>query len=365
MTTFLRRPAALALAAFALTACGGDEPLAPERGFIGGTAGNPEIGLVVNSTDKALTLFQLGRPAEQRQIPFGASTVVTPVGLSVRGNLALVPLGNAASVALIDLPSQRITRFFQFPKGNATGSAFVSDSVALVSNLTDDYVGRLTVNQAGAVIAQTVSVAPAPGSIILAGNRALVVSGNLDESFNPLGNGVVTALDPTTLAVLGTVETGGRNPQGAALGPDGLLYVVNSEPFRSGVPGSVAIIDPATLQLRATVSGFGIFPGGITIDRSGLAYVSGFGFGTLVWNTATRTFVRGPENPVCARLTDGSCRGAFGSAVGADGRLYQTFFGSRSKNLASYVFVYAPGSFALTDSISAGAGPTAIQVRRF
>ncbi|MBW3549390.1 MAG: hypothetical protein KY442_00825, partial [Proteobacteria bacterium] len=46
----------------------------------------------MNSTDKALTLFQLGRPSEQRQIPFGASTVVTPVGLSVRGNLALVPL---------------------------------------------------------------------------------------------------------------------------------------------------------------------------------------------------------------------------------------------------------------------------------
>ncbi|MBW3656030.1 MAG: hypothetical protein KY444_07970, partial [Gemmatimonadetes bacterium] len=80
MTTTLRRPA-LVLAALALAACTGDEPLDPQRGFIGGTRDNREIGLVVNSTDKALTLFQLGNPAEQRQIPFGASTVVTPVGL--------------------------------------------------------------------------------------------------------------------------------------------------------------------------------------------------------------------------------------------------------------------------------------------
>ena len=361
----LYRSTALLLSALALAACDGDDPLDPQLGFISGTRDNAQIGLVVNSTDKALTLFQLGNPAEKRQIPFGASTVVTPVGLSVRGTQALVPLGNAASVALIDLPTQRITRFFQFPQGNATGSAFVSDTVALVSNLIDDYVGRLTLGQAGGTIAQTVDVAPAPGTIVMAGNRALVVSGNLDESFKPLGNGVVTALDPQTLQVLGTVETGGRNPQGAALGPDGLLYVVNSEPFGSGVPGSVTIIDPATLQVRATVPGFGNFPGGITIDRNGIAYISGFLFGTLVWDTKTRTFLRGPDNPVCAKLADGSCRGAFDNAVDANGTLYQTFFGSRSKNLNPYVFVYAPGTFALTDSIAAGAGPTAIEIQRF
>lgn len=361
----LHRSTALLLGALALAACNDDDPLDPQRSFINGTRDNQQIGLVVNSTDKALTLFQLGNPSEQRQIPFGASTVVTPVGLSVRGTRALVPLGNAASVALIDLPAQRITRFFQFPKGNATGSAFVSDTVALVSNLTDDYVGRFTFGQAGGTITDTVSVAPAPGTIIMTGNRALVVSGNLDENFAPLGNGIVTALDPTTLQVLGTVQTGGRNPQGAAIGPDGLLYVVNSEPFGSGIPGSVTIIDPATLQVRGHVSGFGNFPGGITIDDQGIAYISGFNFGTLVWNTKTRTFLRGPDNPVCAKLADNSCRGAFDNAVDENGTLYQTFFGSRSKNLNPYVFVYRAGTFELTDSIAAGAGPTAIEIERF
>ena len=42
-----------------------------------------------------------------------------------------------------------------------------------------------------------------PGVVILASN----LKGNLDDAFQPLGPGIVTALDPTTLEVLGTVET--------------------------------------------------------------------------------------------------------------------------------------------------------------
>src|SRR5262249_40093111 len=68
-------------------------------GFLAGTASNHEIGIVVNSTGKALTMFQLGSPTTQQQIPLGASSTVTPVGFSLRNRTAAVPLGNAASVA--------------------------------------------------------------------------------------------------------------------------------------------------------------------------------------------------------------------------------------------------------------------------
>jgi DNA-binding beta-propeller fold protein YncE len=190
-----------------------------------------------------------------------------------------------------------------------------------------------------------------------------VTSANLDANFAPLGNGVVTALDPKTLQVLGTAQTGGTNATDAAVGPDGMLYVVNTGDYTS--PGSLTIVNPATMAVVATVGGMGVGPGAISIDANGLAYISGFFSGTLVWNTKTKTFVRGTDNPVCAKLPDNSCRGAFAATTDAAGDVYQLFFGSTAQGLPPYVFVFKATSFALSDSISVGAGPSAIAIRTF
>ena len=356
-----RRTLAVLAGALLLGACGEDDPFKPELGFIAGTRDDQQIGVVLHSTSRSLTLFQLGNPAERREVALGSSAAITPVGFSVGGKRAAVPLGNAASVAIVDLEAQRIERFFVLPGGNATGSVWTDERSGLVGNTTADYVGRFSLDQAGDTVRQRATVAPAPTEIVLAGDRALVVSGNLDDNYSPLGNGVVTALDPRTLAVLGTVSTGGRNPGSAALGPDGLLYVLNTEDYVK--QASVTIVDPRTLQVVATVPGFGVGPGKITVDRAGLAYVSGFFLGTVVWSTRTRQFVRGPDNPVCARIGSGECRGAFDARSAADGSLYQVFFGSQAH--APQVFVYRPESFQLSDSVSVGPGPSSIDIRRF
>ncbi|NNM04500.1 MAG: hypothetical protein HKO65_05305, partial [Gemmatimonadetes bacterium] len=68
--------------------------------FLDGTLSDPEVGLVVSSLANAVRLFQLGDPSETRDIPLGASSAVTATGISVHGEKAVVPLGNAASVAL-------------------------------------------------------------------------------------------------------------------------------------------------------------------------------------------------------------------------------------------------------------------------
>ncbi|CAA9344852.1 MAG: hypothetical protein AVDCRST_MAG68-3212 [uncultured Gemmatimonadetes bacterium] len=357
--SLLRRMALVAATAL-LAACEGDST-GGERPFILDADG--EIGLVVNSTGKYLTLFHTDRPTETRQIPFGASSSVTPTGISVRGRYASVPLGNAGSVALVDLEALRITRFFLFPGGNATGSAFADDTTLLAANFQADYVGRVTVGQAGDSIRQRVDVAPAPTEIVMAAGRAAVISSNLDDKFQRIGNGVVTFLDPRTLQVQGVVRTGDTNPTNAAVGPDNLLYVVNTRDYTAD--GSVTIINPQTMTVVATVPGFGPGASGIHIDDAGLAYVSSFSTGTVVWNTRTRTFVRGVDNPLCARLASGACRGAFDVATDVQGNVYQAFFGSKSQGLASNVFVYRAGTFALTDSIGAVNGPTAIEVRSF
>jgi hypothetical protein len=354
------RRLALAASTALLAACNGDTTES-ETPFILDEGG--EIGLVVNSTGKSLTLFQTGNTEERREIPFGASTAVTPTGLSVGGRYAAVPLGNAASVALIDLEELRITRFFLFPQGNATGSTFADDTTVIAANSTDDYVGRATLRQASDSIRQTVKVAPTPTRIVMAAGRVAVISGNLDESYQPIGNGVVTFLDPRTLQLQGTVQTGGTNSMDAAVGPDGLLYVVNTGDYVTDA--TVTIVDPQTMRALSTASGFGAGAGSIHVDRSGLAYVSGFFTGTVVWNTRTGVFLRGPDNPLCARLPGGACRGAFSATTDVQGNVYQAFFGSAQQGLAPNIFVYRPGTYVLADSIGGVNGPSAVEVRSF
>ncbi len=144
----------------------------------------------MNSTGKALTLFQLGSPSTRREIPFGASSAVTPVGLAYRGTHAVVPLGDAASVALVDLEGARIERFFTFPSGNATGVAFVNDTTFLVANVVNNYVGKVTFHQASTAITDTVHVgAPGPTAIVVTAGKAFVVSVNLDAFYTPIGPG--------------------------------------------------------------------------------------------------------------------------------------------------------------------------------
>ena len=156
---------------------------------------------------------------------------------------------------------------------------------------------------------------------------------------------------------------GGTNSTDAAVGPDGLLYVVNTGDYVG--QGSLTIVNPATMAVVTTIPNMGVGPGAISIDASGLAYISGFFSGTLVWNTVTRAFVRGPDNPVCAKLPSGSCRGAIAATTNGAGNLYQIFFGSSSQNLPPYVFVFKPGTYTLSDSISVGTGPAGISIRSF
>jgi hypothetical protein len=360
--SFTRAFAAVAMLASA-AACGSDSTAPLGKNFLDGANGDPQIGVVLNSLGKSLSMFQLGSPTTQEEIPLGTSSTVTPVGFSIGSRNAAVPLGNAASVALVDLESASTERFFTFPSGNATGSVFVDDTAIFAANSTLGIVGRMYIHQTGDAISDSVRVAPQPSDLAYAAGRVLVVSANLDENFAPIGNGIVTAIDPATMEVLGTVELGGTNSGYGAVGPDGLLYVVNTGDYVSD--GSITIVDPATLEAITTVPGMGAGPGEINIDANGLAYISSVFGGTVVWNTVTKSFVRGPDDPVCAPLAGGGCRGAFASTASSNGDVYQAYFGSAADGLAPYIFVYDAGSYALRDSISVGSGPAALAIRTF
>ena len=336
--------------------------LVEELEFLDGTVGDPQIGIIVNSGGNAVRLFRLGDPDERRDIALGASSAVTPTGISIRGETGAVPLGNAASVAVIDLRSRQIASFFLFESGNASGSAFVDDTTVLVANQQTDQVGRFVLGQAGATITDLVPVTEFPTSVVAFNESvAFVISANLDDNFASAGDGVVTAIDAVGMTV--TVETGGTNPQFGVMGPDGMLYVMNTGDYAS--PSTLAIIDPGALERVQVVGGFPAGSGHVHISEDGTLYASAFFAGTVAWDTATRTFVRPGSDPICAPLEGGGCRGAFAAHTAADGSLYQTFFGSTREGLPPQVFRYEPGSYALADSIDAGSGPVGLEIRSF
>lgn len=339
--------------ALAATACSSDTATGP-KGFLHG-----QVGIIVNSTGRALTMFQLASPDSQRTLSLGGSNAITPVDASVRGTLALVPLGDAASAALVDLTKPAVKRVFIYPGGFATGSAFVDDTTILIDNTGAGLIGRVTVNQSSDTITDTLRVPPMPSAIVISGSFAYVVSANEDANFQPIDNGVLTKVDLSTMTTTSNLSLRDINSTAAAMGPDGKLYVLNTGDFVN--PGSISIVDPSSmtvLETDLTIVG----PGAISIDRSGLAYISSFTVGTVIWNTATKSYVRGPNNPLCAPSPSG-CRGAFDAQVDSHGNVYQTFFGSQ--NLPGQVFVYAASTFALTDSLPAGIGPTALRIASF
>lgn len=350
----MTRSFALIGLALVATACGSDTVTAP-KGFLHG-----QVGLVVNSTGHALTMFQLSSPDSQRTVSFGASNAITPVDASVRGTLALVPLGDAASAALVDLTKPAVKRNFIYASGFATGSAFVDDTTMLIDNTGNGLIGRVTVNQSSDSITDTLRVPPMPSAIVVGGSAAYVVSANEDANFHTIDNGYLTKINLSTMKVTGQVSLNDINSTAAALGPDGKMYVLNTGDFVN--PGSISIVDTAgsmtVLETDLTI----VAPGAIQIDAGGLAYISSFYVGTVIYNTATKAYVRGPNNPLCAPSPSG-CRGAFDAAVDSHGNVYQTFFGTQTQ--PGQVFIYSASTYALTDSVSAGVGLAALRIASF
>ena len=352
-----------------LAACsGGDTGPAAERAFLSGTTADPGIALTVSSSRNALLMLQTGAPTTRIEIPLGASSTVTPVDFAVRGTKASIPLGNAASVALVDLSTQRIERYFTFASGNATGSVWADDSTIIACNQSKNYCGRIRTGRTANAITDTVRVAAFPTDVEVVAGRVFVISSNLDANYQQIGNGIVTELNPATNTVVRTF-TVGPNPQYAARSADGTrLLVTNSGDYGSN-NGSLSIINLAANTVEAPISGFGDFPGPIAIDALGRVFVSSFSFGTIVWDSNTRTFLRGLSNPVCVKALSSSgtsvCRGSSGAMLAPNGKLVQAFFGSSSQSQPSQLFIYDGATFALRDSIAMPLGTNGVRLQTF
>ncbi|HEU5040750.1 MAG TPA: hypothetical protein VFT84_08020 [Gemmatimonadales bacterium] len=284
--TFRRFPALAAgigLGLLALSACADTNAPLPEP---------QAVLLAVNSTANTLSIVPLESPDAAVQVELGGTTP-TPVGVSARDAVAIVPLGLDNAVAVVDLRAGTILRRIPLPDNSgATGSAVVDDSIAYVANPNLNTVSRVNY-QTGETIEVPVGVYPQ--GVVFTRGRIFVINGNLDQTFSPAGPSWLTVIDPVTNQRLQGSDsiplTGPGNAGFGDVAGDGLLYVVSTGSFFDG-EGRLSVVDPVALTEVASFAGLGVGPQAVAAHEERV-FVSSFAEGLLEFNTDSNEVVRG------------------------------------------------------------------------
>ena len=283
----IRRSSSLLLGAALLAGCADTNAPLPEP---------QEVLLAVNSTANTLSIVPVDAPAAAVQVQLGGTTP-TPVGVSARGAIAIVPLGLDNAVAVVDLRAASVLRRVPLPANSgATGSAVIDDSIAYVANPNLNTVSR--VNYLTGTTAE-VAVGRYPQGVIFTRGKVFVLNGNLDETFAPAGPSWISVIDPATNALADGGDsiplTGPGNAGFGTVGVDGLMYVMSTGSYTEG-EGRLAIVDPVARAEMASFSGLGTGPGSVAADGDAKVYVSSFAEGLMVFDTDSNEVVRGAGN---------------------------------------------------------------------
>jgi hypothetical protein len=274
-----------------------------------------EVLLVVNSTANTLSIVPVDDPATAVEVPLGGTTP-TPVGVSARKAVALVPLGLDNAVAVVDLRSAAVARVVPLPENSgATGSTIVDDSIAYVGNPNLNTVSR--VNYLTGTTSE-VPVGQFPQGLIFTRGKVFVLNGNL-VNFAPAGPSWLSVVDPTTNALAtdggdSIPLTGPGNAGFADVAPDGLLYVMNTGDYASG-EGRLSVVDPLARTELASHTGFGTGPGNVASDGDAHLFVSSFTEGVMEFDLDSNKVVLGAGHGLAVP-------GNSSVATDSQGRLY-------------------------------------------
>jgi hypothetical protein len=251
-----------------------------------------EVLLAVNSTANTLSIVPVDAPGSAVEVPLGGTTP-SPVGVSARGAIAIVPLGTDNAAAVVDLRAATVLRRIPLPANSgATGSAIVDDSIAYVAHPNLNTVSRVNYRTG---ITQEVPVGVYPQGVIFTRGKVFVLNGNL-VNFAPAGPSWITVIDPLTNALASGIDsiplTGPGNAGFADVGGDGLLYVMNTGSYTSG-EGRLSIVDPVDRTERASFSGFGTGPGNVASDGESKIFVSSYAEGVMEFDADSNKVILG------------------------------------------------------------------------
>jgi hypothetical protein len=333
-----------------LTACAATSPSAPPP---------QEVLLAVNSTEGSLSIVPVAQPGSAVKVPLGG-TAPTPVGVSALNGIAVVPMGNDNSVAIVDLRTATVARTIPLPANSgATGSAVIDDSITYVANPNLNTVTRVNY-----LTGDTASVAVGvyPQGLLYTRGKLFVLNGNL-VNFAPAGSSWLNVIDPVTNQRITTgpdsVElTGPGNAGFASEGGanDPFIYIMNTGSYSSG-DGALSIVEPVSGRLDATIIGFGTGPGAIASDGGERLYISSYSEGLMVLDTRNRSIIRGAGNGVAVPNNAAV-------AVDAEGRIYAIDSGPCAGGQPGYAHVLRADDLTESGTIALGECPVGVVVTR-
>lgn len=298
------------LIALLVSGCGDSSPLDP-----GDLPDQREVGVVVNSVELTLTIFETEDPeAEVRTVELGVADG-TPTSAAMMGRYALVPMGVVPSAILVDLEEGAPIRSIPLPEGSgATGAIFLNDSIALVAN--PDRGSVTPVNVLRGTSGEEITTGAYPNAFARAGGRVVVVNAELVD-FVPARTSTLSILDEESLDVLGEIELSGENAGAVLVGADDRLYVLNAGRFGEA-SASLSIVDVEAMSEVGHHEGFGEFPGSLAWGATGEVYVSSWNFGVATWDPSSATFPHPPEEAIAPAGTPSSS----GVAADSEGRIH-------------------------------------------
>jgi hypothetical protein len=302
-----RKRLAAALAALAATlACAeASAPLPPAV----------EVLLVVHQTPAAVSVIPVGSPTTHNSIPLGGG-MASPTTLSARNGWAVVPLGDEADAAVVDLRTSQVTRMVPLPgNSGATGAAMVDDSIAYVANPNLNSVTRVNYLTGDTA---SVAVGASPMGVVFTRGKVFVLNANLNGA-NPAGPSWVSVVDPVTNRLATGIDSISLPLPGNAsysdVAHDGLLYVMNAGPADGTTDSRLSLVDPVGRQELGNFKGFGNDAGALANNGAGRLFISSRSEGLMIFDLISRQVLRGAGNGL--PIPDNS-----GVAVDGDGRIY-------------------------------------------
>ena len=305
-----------------------------------------EVLVVVNSTARTLRVVPTAAPSIGFTIPLGA-TSVTPAGLAARSGIGLVPLGDDDAVAVVDLGLGTVLNTFALAgNSGATGAAIIDDSTGYVAD-----PGLNTVTRINYLTGDTASVAVGvhPQGLVYTRGKLFVLNGNVDGTLTPLGPSWLTVIDPVTNAKATGIDSipllGSGNARSAAVGADGLLYVLSAGDSGTG-EGRLSIVNPVTRKELSNFGGFGNLPAALASTGERLL-VASWAEGVMTFDTRLREVTRGAGEGVTVP-TNSSV------ATGANGKIYALSAGPCTGGTGGTAHILRPSDFVEIGTIPLG-----------
>ena len=317
---------------------------------------------VVNGGDRTLSLISATDfTVSTRDWQRGSAT---PRTIDGRGNVFLVPLGQADAVGVDRLlgpcgpGALCVQPDYVLPLAagsGATGVAIQDDSIAWIANPNLNTVTRINYLSRDTV---SVPVGVHPQAVAIVGTRVFVVNSNVVGS-SPAGPSWLTSFECCSVGIPDSIPLTGTNARFAVVGDDSLLYVIASG-HAGAADGRLSIVDPhppAGVEI-AVLNGLGESPGAATFHPAGSRLlVASPTEGILEVNTSTRAVTRGPgKNSVKP-----GGHGVSGLAIDLRGRVYAVDPGACATAGTVHVLT-PPPNYGEIEAVPVGVCPTTAAV---